>query len=116
MSSTWAKKIRYVKDRCVNAYWMLRTGRFKLIIKSIRIEINQRIANIHGWLHKGEELDDSQVPGSAFVDKRKVIPPSYRPTHSQYSPVVPLRTDSRAVAKEIEQILSTFNVRENNNS
>lgn len=114
MSSTWVKKIRYVKDRCVNAFWMLRTGKFKLIFKSFHMEISHRIGTIKAWLHRDEEVDESLVFDSAFVDKRKVLPPSYRPTDSQFSALVPLRADSMAVAKEIEQILSTFTVQESN--
>ncbi len=113
MSSKMSKKVRYVKDRCINAYWMLRTGRFKLIVKSIYIEIQNRIKNIQAWLHKRKELDDSQVPGSGFVDMCKVVPPSHRPTTSQTSPPVTLQVDSMVVAKELQSILAASTLRNN---
>jgi len=106
MFSTTAKKIRYLRERCVNAYWMLRAGKFKLIFKSIHIEIQHRINDIQAWLEKWNELDDSQVPGSGFVNKCKIVPPSNRPTTSQTSPPANLQVDSKAVAKELQSILA----------
>jgi hypothetical protein len=116
MSSTLTKKVRYVKDRCINAYWMLRTGKFKLIFKSIYIELHHRIEDIRAWLYKGKELDDSQVPGSRFVNKCKIVPPSHRPTTSQASALPPLRVDSMIVAKELQNILDNFLIQDHSNS
>jgi len=107
MFSTTAKKIRYLRERCVNAYWMLRAGKFKLIFKSIYIEIQHRMKDIQAWLDKWNELDDSQVPGSGFVNKCKMVPPSSRPTTSQTSPPATLQVDSKVVAKELQSILAT---------
>jgi hypothetical protein len=130
MSVNMTKRMRYLRDRCVNAYWMLRTGKFKLILKSIYIEISYRIERIIRFLQridiqvsirlKGEEpilggnlhLTEHEVPGSAFVDKRKVLPPSYRPTVSYISTRVPLLADSVVVASELKQILSGLSVQE----
>lgn len=110
MSSTKSSRIRYVRDRCVNAYWMLRTGKFKLIFKSIYIELAHRAQVIQNMLTRPKPLDDSQVPGSAFVNRRKVLPPSYRPTIAQQPLPVPLRIDRDAVAASIQHILSTLQV------
>ena len=114
MSSTLWRKLRYVKDRCINAYWMVRNGKFKLILKSIYIEIEHRINVVQEWLTRGEVLDDSQVPASAYTDQRKVIPPSYRPTNSQASTSIAMQAESAAVAIELESILSTMTVEESN--
>ena len=108
MASTLAKKIGYIKDRFINAYWMLRNGKFKLILKSIYIEIQHRIRDIRAWIKSAKKLDDSLVPGSVFVDKRKVVPPSSRPTESQISASAPLQADPEMVAGELRKILSTF--------
>jgi len=113
MSSTLAKKLRYIKERCVNAYWMLRTGKFKLIFKSIYIEIQHRIEDVQALLAKWNELDDSQVPGSGFVSKCKIVPPSTKPTVSQTSPPVTLQVDSKVVAKELQSILATSALQDN---
>ena len=115
MSSTLTKKVRYVKDRGINAYWMLRTGKFKLIFKSIYVEIQHRIADMRALFYKGRELDDSQVPGSGFVNKCKVVPPSYRPTRSQNLPSIHLQVDPNVVANQLRNILTTFSVRDNSN-
>ena len=116
MSSTFAKKVRYIKDRCINAYWMLRTGKFKLIFKSMYIELQHRMEDIRAWLYKGKKLDDSQVPGSGFVNRCKMVPPSHRPTTSQASPSTPLQVDSVIVAKELQNILTTFVIQDHSNS
>jgi hypothetical protein len=113
MFSTLAKKLRYVKERCVNAYWMLRTGKFKLIFKSIYIEMQHRIEDIRAWLYKEKELDDSKVPGSRFVNKCKLVPPSHRPTTSQISSPATLQADSKVVAKELQSILASFPFQDN---
>lgn len=116
MSFMFARKFRYLSDRCTNAYWMLRTGKFKLIVKSINIEIDHRITYVRAWLHKGRRLDDSEVPWSAFVNQRKAVPPSFRPTESELSPAEPLQVDPEAVASELRQILATFTFQESDNS
>jgi len=95
---------------------MLRAGKFKLIFKSIYVEIQHRIEGILAWLYKGRELDDSQVPGSSFVNKCKMVPPSHRPTTSQTSPSAPLQADSILVAKELQRILTTFAFQDKSNS
>jgi hypothetical protein len=116
MSSNLARKLIYVKDRCINAYWMLRTGKFKLILKSIHIEISHRIGELKTWLEKGEELDDTQIPGSAYVNRRKVLPPSYRPTDSRLSAPGPMRSDPVVVANELKRILQAVSIKDNNHS
>jgi hypothetical protein len=115
MSSTLAKKVRYVKDRCINAYWMLRTGKFTLIFKSLYVEVQHRVENISAWVFKPRELDDSQVPGSGLVNKCKVVPPSYRPTRSQTQISVDLQADSKLVARELRNILTTLSVPDGSN-
>ncbi len=116
MSSTMNSRIRYVKDRCINAYWMVRTGKFRLIFKSLYVELAHRGQIIRNFLSRAKELDDSQVPGSAFVNKRKVLPPSYRPTGAQPAIMVPLKADPEIIAKELKHILSTIVVEQGFNS
>lgn len=116
MSSTLARKVRYLKERCVNAYWMLRGGKFKLILQSICIELGHRIADIRDFLFKARELDSSRVPDSAFINMRKVVPPSYRPTTSRLAAPTRLQADSKVVENELRRILSTLAIIENVNS
>lgn len=112
MSSPANSRIRYVKDRCVNAYWMLRTGKIKLIFKSIYIELAHRAMIVKTMLTRPKPLDDSQVPGSAFINRRKVLPPSYRPTVAQQPLPIPLRADHGAIAADLKRILASLNVDE----
>jgi len=108
-SSILGRKIRYLLERSRNALWMLRTGRFKLFIKSLYIEFYPTVEKVRTQLH----LEERQVSDSAFVDKRKVLRPSFRPTASQPSPGVPLQADTEVVADELRQILATLTVQEN---
>lgn len=112
MAFNLARKLIYVKDRCINAYWMLRAGKFKLILKSIDIEISHRIAVLQTWFDKTEELDDIQISGSAYANRRKVLPPSYRPTDSKLGHPVALRSDSVVVSNELKRILQAASIQE----
>jgi hypothetical protein len=87
---------------------MLREGKIKLIFKSIAIEIQHRVTDIRMWIYKPKPLDDSQVPASAYVNRRKVIPPSYRPTTSQPPLTAALLVDTDIVANELRLIRSTL--------
>ena len=110
MSSTSNRKPAYLKERCINAYWMLRTGRFKLIFKSIFVEIGHRVVQLRAWRQSHDDVDESQIPGSAYYNKRKVLPASSRPTESRLQEQAPLQIDSQVVASELQQILATFSL------
>lgn len=110
MSSPTNSRLRYIKDRCVNAYWMLRTGKFKLIVKSIYIELAHRAKIIQTMLTRPQPLDDSEVPDSAYINRRKVLPPSYRPTLAQPAIPLPPRADLNVIARDLKRIRSTIAV------
>ena len=112
MSPALARKVRYIKERCNNAVWMLRNGKFKLILKSIALEIQHRIRDIREWRKQAKRLDDSQVPGSAYVDNCKIVPPSPRPTGSRILPRVPLQCDAQVVSTELKGILATLAIQD----
>lgn len=116
MADTMSKKVRYIKERCVNAYWMLRTGKFTLIFKSIYAELSLRVRQIRNLLPKPREVDSRLVLDSEFFNQRKVIPPSYRPTKSQPVQTVPLQVDSTVVAQELREILAAFTFQEDSSS
>jgi hypothetical protein len=111
-SATLIRKLRYYLERSRNAFWMLRTGRFKLFFSSLHMEFYPQVELVRAQLH----LEEKQVSDSAFVDKRKVLRPGFRPTASQPSFEVHLLADRAVVASELQQILSTITVQENNNS
>jgi hypothetical protein len=109
---------------------MLRAGKFGLIFKSIYVEICYRIARIRHFLKRIDirisiqflrkeasldndlQLSGSEVPGSAFKNKCKVLPPSCRPTGSQISTIVPMLADPVVVASELKLILSALSLKE----
>lgn len=112
MSSTMNSRIRYVRDRCVNAYWMLRRGKFKLILKSLYVELAHRVEVVRTRLSRPEPAEPKAVLDSEFVDKRKVLPPSYRPTRAQPPLSIPPRADPEVLAGDLKRILCTISIEE----
>ena len=104
MPSLTNKKIRYFLDRCINAYQMLRTGRFRLMWKSLWLEVDKRVANIRAKIFlitRGDSL-------FARLYRRKVLPASYRPTTSTTASSAKLQVDVVVLATELKRIRSTF--------
>ena len=102
------KKIAYVRDRIVNAFWMLREGKFKLIFKSVWVELSHRIEAFNTWRRTRKEIPESKVPWSRFQNSRKVIPSSYRPTVPVVMPSEPLKANRDEVVAELRRSLNTF--------
>lgn len=103
MPSASTEKLRYIKDRVVNAIWMLRQGKFKLFFNIIRVKVEQRVKQVKFIL-----LNYSKLPGSAYTNKRKIIPGSYQPTVSRLKPCVPLQINEEVIKAELESILATL--------
>ena len=108
MPSSVGRKLRYIKDRVVNAYWMVRGGKFKLIVHSAYIEVKHRLDVIREWVRQPVQLDDSQVPGSAYIDTHKILPPSYRPTAAQSMCSQSMQADADIIERELRDILANF--------
>jgi hypothetical protein len=106
MSFPFSDKFSYVKDRFVNALWMIRNGKLDLIVKSIYIEVSHRVMQLKVLLLHGRNPDYSKLPGSAYINKCKVIPPSYRPTVSRQSPLPVLQVDKQTISNELNSVLS----------
>jgi hypothetical protein len=106
MSFPFSDKFSYVKDRFVNALWMIRNGKLNLIVKSIYMELSHRVMQLKVLFLHGRNPDYSKLPGSTYVNRRKVIPPSYRPTVSRQSPLPVLQVDKQAISTELDNILS----------
>lgn len=71
------KKLAYLRDRMVNAWRMIREGRFHVFTKSIFQELRTRREAIENR-YRGR----SRLLNSRFYNSRKVTPASYRPTDS----------------------------------
>jgi len=110
MASPLREKLGYIKDRFVNAFWMIRKGKIKLIAKSIFIEADHRIRQLKTLLLHGRNPDYSKLPGSAYENRRKIIPPSYTPTHSRRSALPTLQVEAEIISVELKTIRSTFTI------
>jgi hypothetical protein len=107
-SHVFSNRLRYWRERIGNAIWMLRTGRFKLFLQSIHMELSPTVEMVRTQLH----LEERTVSDSAYVDKRRVVRPGFRPTVAQPS-VMPLNlVNPQIVARELQQILSTLAIKE----
>lgn len=101
------KRIAYLRDRTVNALWMLRNRKFRLMVQSIRIEIRYRIDSFNTWRNSRRDIPESEVPWSRYKNRSKVIPASYRPTVSRRMPAEPLRVDRDELINELQNSLDT---------
>ncbi len=112
MSSKWARKLDYFRERAANAIWMIKKGDFKLILESIALEIHYRMEDVREWIRLARLLDDSQVEGSSYINRRSVIPPSSCPTVRVMPGSLRPAADKNAVASELETIVSSLEVRD----
>lgn len=110
MRSLNSKKTLYFRDRCVNAYRMLKTGRFRLMWKSAWIEIDKRIRNLRVRLFSFSKYDSFFLK----LDKRKTLPASYTPTTLVPANRITPRVDASALISELQSIRSTFEFQQRN--
>lgn len=124
------RKLRYVKDRASNAYWLLKQGDFKQFLQRLTSEVEFQLGTVRdrvityaearsqGQLsfqsQQGGESSPVDVPDldSEYIDKRKILPPSYRPTQLKRVAPVAMQANAEEVKAELRAILSSFNVRE----
>ena len=72
--------------------------------KSVWLEVDKRVANIRAKMFliaRGDSV-------FARLDKRKVLPASYRPTTSTTAPSAKLQVDVIVLESELKRIRSTF--------
>lgn len=109
-------KFGYLRDRVVNAWWMLREGRFGDMAKAaaaeyqMRMQIRRDRRNVQIMAEppaEGEERRDSE-----YENKRNVRPPSYRPTGAVAVPAPQLTVDREVVAADLASILGSIKVPE----
>ena len=130
MLSPRNRKLRYFQVRATNAYWLLRQGRFRQFLVHLKSEVDIQLDIVRNRVNSYAEAgvqsrlgSDSQgsvqnapvaVPDldSEYIDRRKIQPPSYRPTIFKLAAPVSMRADASVVRDELRTILSSFNVRE----
>lgn len=102
------KRLAYLRDRVINAWWMIREGRFRLIVKSVLIEIGHRREALEGWYKRNRPIPESSIPQSRFVNTRKVLPSSYRPTDAVLLAEQSLRVDREKIGADLKRIRESF--------
>jgi len=112
MSSRWARKLDYFRERAANAIWMVKKGDLRLILKSIFLEIHYRMEDVREWIRLARLLDDNQVEGSSYVNRRKIIPPSPCPTGRVMPKSLHTAVEPDRVASELKSIISSLDVRD----
>ena len=130
MLSARDRKIRYLKEKSINAYLLLRDGNFRMFLIHAKSEVNIQFQSVRDRVNDYAEASvqprlsfDSQgaltkpqmkAPklDSEYLDGRKLQPPSYRPTNFKRVAPVKMKADTEAVKSELRAILSSANVRE----
>jgi len=106
------KQLRYIRERAVNAAWMIRNGEFREIVRAIFVEIGHRMNDVRTWWLRIKPKKLVRVPHSAYEDLTRCIPPSPRPTHSRLVPPPDMRADPKRVFAGIENILAGIVIEE----
>jgi hypothetical protein len=131
MPSRNNRKLQYLKYRATNAYSLLRQRKFREFLGVLKREthfqfeiVRDRVNNYAEEAVQSRSSRDSYSredralpylqPGldSGYIDRRKLRPPSYRPTTFKRADIVPMRANPEAVKRELDEILSSLNVRE----
>lgn len=105
------QKLHYLRDRFVNALAMLRSGQGKLFLTSAQVEYAKRQHEVLNFIARKTGVKLINRPDSAFVNQRKVVPPSYRPTRLQQSAADNV---SPELGAEIRDILAAMPLPERN--
>lgn len=130
MLSPRNRKLRYLKERSTNAYWLLRQGQFRVFLEMLKREADLQFGVLRDRVNNYAEVGvqsrlgfDPQasaaaratdIPGldSEYIDRRKLRPPSYRPTTYKRVDAVAIHANPELVKGELHKILSSFNVKE----
>ena len=106
------RRLRYLRERIVNALAMLRRGEFLSMVKAVGKELFHRYESVRSWWYRRRQLDYSKSPGSAYVDRRRIPPPAYRPTRATELPPETFPVDLDAIAGELEKIRAEVAVKD----
>jgi hypothetical protein len=124
------RKVRYLADRATTAYWLLKQGDFREFLARLSTEAGIQFEHVRnrviGYAESGGQSQlhfDSRGGGaripvdvkdldSEYIDRRKLQPPSYRPTGYKRTAPANMKADADELRNELHSILSTFNVRE----
>jgi hypothetical protein len=107
------QKRDYLRDRIVNAVDMLRSGQLQLFTTSLQIEISKRHHEVLNFFSRKTGVKLIRRPDSAYINRRIVIPPSYRPTQLHGVVVAELGDESAALEKEIQDIIASISLQGN---
>ncbi|MFC1896567.1 hypothetical protein ACFL0Q_07920 [Thermodesulfobacteriota bacterium] len=101
----------YLRTKSRNAYWMLKTKGFKVFWDNLIKELNSwktrysQQAQVQVVVQHEEEVP---FVDSAYPNKRKIIPPSARPTQTKILPLSPLKANTVTLQEELKNIIETL--------
>lgn len=106
------KQLRYIRERFVNAVWMVRKGEFRAIVAAVFEEIGHRVNDVRVWWVKVKPKKLVHVADTAYIDPTRVIPPSARPTRLRHSAPPRMTADAGVVKAQIVEILDSLDIEE----
>lgn len=105
------ERIRYLRERAVNATRMLRRGDFRAMLHATVMELQL----FRGWwlrLKVQAQVEQGEVADSAYTDYRRLAPQGYRPTRSQSCPLPSLKADAVELRTELDRIQQSVSIPE----
>ena len=106
------KQLRYIRERIVNAAWMIRNGEFRSFVSAIFVEIGHRVNDVRIWWVRVKPKKLVHVPQSAYQDPTRVIPPSPRPTRLRHAEAPEFTVDVDTLESELAALRSTLVIAE----
>lgn len=123
------RKLRYLKYRSTNAYWLLRQRKFRMLLEMLKREAYFLFNILRNHMRHNSDVviqsrsgSDSHtrargalpdLPGgdSEYIDRHKLRSPSYRPTTLKRADGFAMQANPEAVQRELGRILSSVHVR-----
>lgn len=108
--SPWLRLWRYFRTKGRNAWWVLKTKGVRGVWRNVANEVMWLSGRYTIYQANAESVQDSldgktpKVPGSAFVNSRKMAPPSPRPTRLRMMPIPEPDIDRAAIGLAILRI------------
>jgi len=110
MPSSGTGKLQYLKDRSTNALLLLRQGRFRVFVDMFKMEADLQLSVLRQRI--GHRVNSHSKLDSEYIDRRKLRPPSYKPTAIKPAADITMQADPEEVKAELSKILSSFKVKE----
>ncbi len=104
------RRLAYLRDRLVNAFWMLREGRFRQMLASIALEARTRTSQVQAALGPPPELPRERSGGA---NPCKPAPATPRPVVARRrTRARPLAVDAARLDQCLQSALASLGRRE----